>query len=103
MFSGFWSDGAMIQRRRPVPGQNFASPPWALPTNRTTARSAEVYGPTAVCHQADLRPRPVELCQDVVEAAGVKDAQAPFLQSRRVSGNDAIPGPAGQRTEPALK
>ena len=43
------------------------------------------------------------LGQDVVEAAGLQDAQAPVLQRRGVSGGDAIAGPARQRTEPALQ
>jgi hypothetical protein len=43
------------------------------------------------------------LCQDVVEAAGVQDAQAPVLQRRSVSGGDTIAGPARQRTKPALQ
>ena len=42
------------------------------------------------------------LSQDVFEAAGVKDTQAPFFQRDGVAGGDAIFRPIRQRTEPAL-
>src|SRR5271166_1102232 len=55
------------------------------------------------CHWGCSGHVPSTLCQDVVEASSVKEAQAPFLQGCGVGGGDAIPGPARQSTEAALK
>jgi len=43
------------------------------------------------------------LAQDVFQAYGVKDTQTPFFQRNGVAGSDAISGPSGQHTEPALQ
>jgi hypothetical protein len=50
-----------------------------------------------------FRPCLAALCQDVLQAAGVQDAQAPAFQGRGVGGGDAILRPAGERIKPALR